>query len=146
MMRRTLEDGENLSHSGRFALAAFLHKAGADAEAIVDAYRGAPDFDESVTRYQVEHITRKDGGQGYEPPDCATLRTHGLCARDGDPKAREPLGRAKDPLCFEEWLRHPLQYLPQEGRVGEPVGGHGPYEGGAGRERYDESARRNAVH
>lgn len=110
MMRRTLEDGENLSHSGRFALAAFLHKAGADAETIVDAYRGAPDFDESVTRYQVEHITRKDGGQGYEPPDCATLRTHGLCAREGDPKARDPAGRARDPLCFEDWLRHPLQY------------------------------------
>ena len=53
-MRRMLEGGENLSHSGRFALAAFLHRVGADFDAIVDAYRGAPDFDESVTRYQVD--------------------------------------------------------------------------------------------
>jgi DNA primase large subunit len=109
-MRRMLERGENLSHSGRFALAAFLHRAGADAETIVDAYRGAPDFDESITRYQVEHITLRDGGRGYEPPECDTLRSHGLCFRDGDPDAAEPADRARDPLCFEERLRHPLQY------------------------------------
>jgi len=111
MMRRTLEDGENLSHSGRFALAAFLHRAGADFEGIVDAYRGAPDFDESVTRYQVEHITSRDDQKGYSPPDCATLRSHGLCAREGDPGAHDPARRrSRDPLCFEEFLRNPIQY------------------------------------
>jgi DNA primase large subunit len=109
-MQRTLEHGENLSHSGRFCLAAFLHRAGADAETIVDAYRGAPDFDESITRYQVEHITQRDGGRGYEPPECGTLRSHGLCVREGDPGATTPVDRARDPLCFEEFLRHPLQY------------------------------------
>jgi DNA primase large subunit len=109
-MRRTLQQGENLSHAGRFALAAFLHRAGADAETIVDAYRGAPDFDESITRYQVEHITQHDGGAGYTPPECETLRSHGLCARDGDPTAAEPRDRQRDPLCFEERLHHPLQY------------------------------------
>jgi DNA primase large subunit len=109
-MRRMMEGGENLSHSGRFALAAFLHRAGANYDAIVDAYRGAPDFDESVTRYQVEHITRRDDGRGYEPPDCATLRTHGLCFREGDPQARDPAQRRPDRLCFEERLRKPLQY------------------------------------
>jgi len=109
-MRRMLEAGENLSHAGRFALAAFLHRVGADAETIVDAYRGAPDFDESVTRYQVEHITTKDGGRGYEPPECETLRSHGLCFREGDPAAAEPTDRAKDPRCFDDALRHPVQY------------------------------------
>jgi DNA primase large subunit len=109
-MRRMLEAGENLSHSGRFALAAFLHRAGADFETIVDAYRGAPDFDESITRYQVEHITQREGGRGYEPPECETLRSHGLCFREGDPSAKQPSDRAQDPLCFEPFLRHPLQY------------------------------------
>jgi DNA primase large subunit len=109
-MRRSLQKGENLSHAGRFALAAFLHRAGADPETIVDAYRGAPDFDESITRYQVEHITQRDGGVGYEPPECDTLRSHGLCVREGDPTADTPVDRARDPLCFEERLRHPLQY------------------------------------
>jgi DNA primase large subunit len=114
-MQRTLEAGENLSHAGRFALAAFLHRVGADFETIVDAYRGAPDFDESVTRYQVEHITHHDGGAGYEPPECDTLRSHGLCARDGDPTAPLAPDRLRDPLCHEEWLRHPLQYYRTKG-------------------------------
>ncbi len=109
-MRRMLESGENLSHSGRFALAAFLHRGGADFETIVDAYRGAPDFDESVTRYQVEHITHKDGGRGYEPPTCETLRSHGLCFREGDPSAPQEADRRRDPLCFEPRLQHPVQY------------------------------------
>jgi DNA primase large subunit len=109
-MRRSLQKGENLSHAGRFALATFLHRAGADSETIVDAYRGAPDFDESITRYQVEHITQHSGGTGYEPPECETLRSHGLCAREGDPSAESSVDRAPDPLCFEERLRHPLQY------------------------------------
>ncbi len=128
-MRRTLEAGENLSHAGRFALAAFLHRAGADFETIVDAYRGAPDFDESVTRYQVEHITHHDGGAGYEPPECDTLRSHGLCFRDGDPSAGAAADRARDPLCHEAWLRHPLQYYrTRGGKVSAPDAP--PAEGG----------------
>ncbi len=136
-MRRTLESGENLSHAGRFALAAFLHRAGADEETIVDSYRGAPDFDEAITRYQVEHITHRDGGRGYEPPECATLRSHGLCLREGDPSAPAPIDRARDPRCFEESLRHPLQYYRQRGgRVREDPDRDGPTtrEGAGGRD------------
>ena len=117
-MRRTLEAGENLSHSGRFALAAFLHKVGADAETIVDAFRGAPDFDEGVTRYQVDHISRRDDGRGYEPPTCDTLRTHGLCARDGDPTAKAAADRERDARCFDPALRHPVQYYRWAGAGG----------------------------
>jgi DNA primase large subunit len=117
MMRRTLQAGENLSHAGRFALAAFLHRAGASQETLVDAYRGAPDFDEGITRYQVEHITRHNGGVGYEPPECAKLRSHGLCFREGDPKAATEVDRQRDPLCFDERLRHPMQYYRWRGGV-----------------------------
>jgi DNA primase large subunit len=109
-MRRMLNSGENLSHAGRFALAAFLHRVGADAETIVDAYRGAPDFDESITRYQVEHITRHDDGRGYTPPECATLRAHGLCFREGDPTAPTAADQGRDRLCFEDRLARPIQY------------------------------------
>ncbi|NNN17263.1 MAG: hypothetical protein HKL79_02730, partial [Thermoplasmata archaeon] len=153
-MRRVLEHGENLSHAGRFALAAFLHRAGADLETIVDAYRGAPDFDESITRYQIDHITHRDGGKGYEPPECATLRTHGLCTREGDPAGPTPMDRARDPLCFEPFLRHPLQYYRlrggrvleggegrEDGRspTGRPGGGSGT---GSGPERTPSTDRR----
>ena len=109
-MRRMLQDGENLSHAGRFALAAFLHRVGANGETIVDAYRGAPDFDESVTRYQVEHITQRDGGRGYSVSECATLVSHGLCFKDGDRASKVPAEQLADPLCHEPFLRHPLQY------------------------------------
>ncbi|HXQ93577.1 MAG TPA: hypothetical protein VN864_00175 [Thermoplasmata archaeon] len=114
-MRRMLESGENLSHAGRFALAAFLHRVGADPETIVDAYRGAPDFDESITRYQVEHITGRDDGRGYTPPECATLRAHGLCFRDGDPAAATAEDRSRDPRCFDETLARPIQYYLRRG-------------------------------
>jgi DNA primase large subunit len=125
-MQRTLERGDNLSHAGRFCIVTFLHRSGASFETIVDAFRGAPDFDESVTRYQVEHITLHDGGRGYEPPECDTLRSHGLCAREGDPDAPQPGDRQRDPICYEPTLRHPLQYYRRRG--GTPVV---PGEGGA---------------
>jgi DNA primase large subunit len=148
-MRRTLEAGENLSHAGRFALAAFLHRVGADEETIVDAYRGAPDFDESITRYQVEHITHRDNGRGYEPPECETLRSHGLCVRDGDPGAPAPVDRGRDPLCFEPWLRHPLQYYRERGGS-VPVRGEDESPGpatppGAGRGTYGALAPRRST-
>ncbi|MCI4373600.1 MAG: hypothetical protein L3K02_08175 [Thermoplasmata archaeon] len=144
-MRRTLQKGENLSHAGRFALAAFLPRAGADAETIVDAYRGAPDFDESITRYQVEHITHHAGGVGYEPPECETLRSHGLCAREGDATAESPADRSRDPLCFEERLRHPLQYYRLRGGTvverGDPETGPPSTPTGGARDRPGSRAR-----
>jgi len=126
-MRRMLEKGENLSHSGRFALAAFLHRVGADFDTIVDAYRGAPDFDEGISRYQIEHITQRDAGRGYEPPTCETLRSQGLCFRDGDPTAETPADRARDPRCFDPNLVRPTQYYRLKGgaAVERPAAGAG---------------------
>ncbi len=128
-MQRSLQAGENLSHAGRFALAAFLHRVGADFETIVDAYRGAPDFDESITRYQVEHITLRDQGMGYAVPECDTLRSHGLCAREGDPTATHEIDRASDPRCFDPKLRHPLQYYRWRGGQEVARGDEPPSEG-----------------
>ena len=127
-MRRILQDGENLSHAGRFALAAFLHRAGADTETIVDAYRGAPDFDESVTRYQVDHITQRNGGVGYEVPVCASIRSHGLCFRDGDPGSPIPADREKDPTCARPTLQHPMQYYRWRGGAPPEVSKDGAEE------------------
>jgi len=75
-----LQRGENLSHFARFALAAFLVNAGWDVGQIVDLFRNAPDFDEKVTRYQVEHIAgKRGGGRRYTPPSCERMRQEGLC-------------------------------------------------------------------
>jgi DNA primase large subunit len=141
-MRRALDGGENLSHAGRFALAAFLFRAGADTDTIVDAFRGAPDFDEGVTRYQVEHITSRDGGKGYEPPECATIRSHGLCVWDGDPTAPSPADRLPDRLCHEPWLTHPMKYYrTRAGGAGAPPAGGGAGASGTGGAAPGESAR-----
>ncbi|HLN51373.1 MAG TPA: hypothetical protein VK455_04905 [Thermoplasmata archaeon] len=149
-MQRTLERGENLSHAGRFCLAAFLHRAGADFETIVDAYRGAPDFEESVTRYQVEHIVSRNEGLGYEPAQCDTLRSHGLCVREGDPTATVPVDRASDEVCFRPTLKHPLQYYRIKGGVtleratdgeGRVTSGPAP-DTSASRERTPSTGRR----
>ena len=60
----------------------------------------APDFDEGITRYQVEHITLRDEGSGYDPPECETLRAHGLCIREGDPTSNVPSRPAQRPALL----------------------------------------------
>jgi len=97
---RTLYDaissGRHLSHIGRFALTSFLINTGMTTENVVNLFRALSDFDERMTRYQVEHIAGTRGSRTkYIPPRCATLRTHGVC-----------LGM--DEICRK--IRHPLAY------------------------------------
>ncbi|QYZ78360.1 DNA primase regulatory subunit PriL [Methanofollis formosanus] len=86
--------GTNLTHMGRFALTAFLHNIGLSTEQIAEVFQRAPDFDLSMTMYQVEHISGRSGTE-YTPPSCATMRTYGICVH-------------KNALC--ELVSHPLSY------------------------------------
>ncbi|QSZ66449.1 DNA primase regulatory subunit PriL [Methanofollis aquaemaris] len=86
--------GTNLSHMGRFALTAFLHNIGLTTTQIAEVFQRAPDFDLSITMYQVEHISGRSGTE-YTAPSCATMRTYGLCVH-------------KNALC--ETMSHPLSY------------------------------------
>jgi len=72
------KEGENLSHFSRFALVSYLLKAGWEEEQIIDIFRNQPDFKESKTRYQVEHISK----HSYLPPSCSSLKERGLCVAD----------------------------------------------------------------
>ncbi len=92
---RNLEEGMNIPHSARFAVTAFLLNAGLSVEEVIELYRNSPDFNESMTRYQVEHIAGVRGGTRYTAPSCATMRTYGNCV-------------GKDELC--EKVSHPLSY------------------------------------
>lgn len=92
-----IQEGENVSHSGRFALTTFLHAIGMDAEQILSLFSTAPDFDEHKSRYQIEHITGKTSGTEYTPPECRTMKTYGICINE-------------DSLCRREWMTHPLKY------------------------------------
>ncbi len=89
--------GENLPHSGRFALVAFLHSIGMSSDEILHLFASSPDFDESKSRYQIEHITGKISGTEYIPPECSTMKSYGICFEE-------------DSLCRKEWMTHPLKY------------------------------------
>ena len=75
-----LDRGENLPHSGRFLLAAYLLAKGQSVEQIVPLFKNAPDYNERVTRYQLEHIAGSSGkGTKYSCPSCDKLRSENLC-------------------------------------------------------------------
>lgn len=72
--------GENTPHVARFAITTYLLKTGWDVERIVDLFRSSPDFNEKITRYQVQHIAGQIGGKKeYSVPSCETMNSWGLC-------------------------------------------------------------------
>jgi len=78
--------GHHLSHIARFTLTTFLVNIGMPTEKIIDIFRASSDFNERMTRYQVEHIAGKRGSRTkYKPPKCDMSKTYGLCV--GDDKA-----------------------------------------------------------
>ncbi len=83
------ERGENMSHQERFTLAAYLLRVGWSVDRVVDLFRSAPDFKERVARYQVSHIAKG----GYNPPNCETLRSWGICVEDCGVKSPLSYGR-----------------------------------------------------
>jgi DNA primase large subunit len=88
--------GRRASHMERFALTSFLVNIGMPIEEMVAFYTDVTDFDESLTRYQIEHIAGLKGNRTkYTPPTCNTLRTHGVC-------------RNPDNICKR--INHPLTY------------------------------------
>ncbi|MEM4727939.1 MAG: DNA primase large subunit PriL [Candidatus Bathyarchaeia archaeon] len=93
---RTLTAGGRLSHTARFTPASFLVNIGMEPERIVQLFVSTSDFNEGLTRYQIEHISGLRGSRTrYTPPNCMTMRTHGICHNP-------------DNLCGK--VKHPLSY------------------------------------
>ena len=75
--------GKHLSHHARFALATFLINIGLDVNSVVNVFRKLPDFDETIAKYQVEHLAGLRGSRKkYKPYNCDTMRTLGLCIEE----------------------------------------------------------------
>lgn len=75
-----LEKGENLPHSGRFMLATFLLARGQSIEQIAPLFKNAPDYNEKITLYQLNHLSGGSGsGTQYNCPSCEKLKTQSLC-------------------------------------------------------------------
>jgi DNA primase large subunit len=88
--------GRHLSHVGRFTLTSFLINVGMPPDKVVELFRSFSDFNERMTRYQVEHIAGEKGSRTrYIPPKCDTLKTHSVCLNPDD-------------LCRK--VHHPLAY------------------------------------
>ncbi len=88
--------GENISHFANFAFAAFLSNAGFEPQEILRFYANRPDFNERVARYQAEHIAGLRGSRTkYMTPSCSTMKTNGLCVKDG-----MLCGGVRNPLAY----------------------------------------------
>lgn len=75
-----LKKGENLPHYGRFLLTTYLVNIGSSIEDILSLYSRSPDFNERISKYQIEHIAGLRGGRvKYSSPSCRTLITHSFC-------------------------------------------------------------------
>jgi DNA primase large subunit len=86
----------HLSHLGRFTLTSFLVSIGLTSEKVNELFKSFSDYNERLTRYQIEHIAGERGSRTkYTPPQCTTLKTHGICVNSDD-------------LC--RTIRHPLAY------------------------------------
>jgi DNA primase large subunit len=72
--------GENLPHSARVMLATYMLAIGKPIDEIVMMYQNAPDFNEKITRYQVEHLAGLKGSRTkYSVPSCEKLLNENLC-------------------------------------------------------------------
>ncbi len=74
----TLKRGENLPHTARWTLTIYLLKTGSSEKDIIRLFSTSPDYDEKVTRYQVEYIEKKK----YNMPSCRLIDSNGLCVYD----------------------------------------------------------------
>lgn len=72
---RDLRESGELSHERRLHLASFLLRAGVPIETVVSLFTMASDFNERVTRYQVEYLARNR----YLPFCCRKARLKGIC-------------------------------------------------------------------
>lgn len=98
---QAMSAGRHLSHIGRFTLTSFLVNIGMSPENVVELFRRFSDYNERMTRYQVEHIAGEKGSRTrYAPPKCDTLETHGVCINPDEicQKVRHPLGYYKRKL------------------------------------------------
>lgn len=91
-----LSQGVNVNHYGRLFLASMARTLGLPTANCVDFFRHAPDFSESVTTYQVEHVYQHE----YTPSGCAKLKLNHNC----------PVSVGDDRLCDQTWMDHPLKY------------------------------------
>ena len=90
-----LANGVNVNHFGRVTLASISAKLALPEESCIGFFRGALDFNEGTTTYQVNHVYNGE----YTPASC------------GNPKQSQLSVPGDDRLCDISWMDHPLKYI-----------------------------------
>lgn len=100
-----LKKGENLSHYGRFLLTTYLLNIGSSIEDILSLFSRSPDFNEKLSKYQIEHLSGIRGGHvKYITPQCRTLITHDFCFKTKDCKEIiNPLQFGRNNIQSTKW-------------------------------------------
>ncbi|MEM4976934.1 MAG: hypothetical protein QXT64_06405, partial [Desulfurococcaceae archaeon] len=102
-MKKLLEDcrnGINLSHNARVALAAYMLNVGYSVDEVVEVFKTQPDYNERITRYQVDYIASYDGeGKPLLPYSCTKMKELGMCVAECGVK--NPLNHNKKRSGFE---------------------------------------------
>lgn len=76
----SLTRGENLSHAARVMLATYLLATDKSVDEIISVFQNAPDYNEKITRYQIEHLAGSKGSRTkYSVPSCQKLQSQNLC-------------------------------------------------------------------
>ncbi|MHA1819914.1 MAG: hypothetical protein ACTSU2_17210 [Promethearchaeota archaeon] len=127
------ENGVNLTHNERLHIAFFYANVGYSVEETVDVFRTLPDFDEDITRYNVEFSRAINGkGKKYRVFGCDKLRSNSLCMAD-DPKygdeicskgvkrkGEDTYTKIKSPLDYIFWKRVYLSHERKQQRKYTP--------------------------
>jgi len=75
-----LRNNAHLTHHQRFAVATFLLNIGASIDYVLNLMKFAPDYDERIARYQIEHLAGLRGGRKqYRVYSCDKMKVLGLC-------------------------------------------------------------------
>ncbi len=99
----TARSNHHLSHIERFTLTSFLVNIGMSSENVNEIFKTFSDYNERLTRYQIEHIAGERGSAThYTPPQCSLLQTHGVC-------------KNMDDLCRRVY--HPLAYYKRKQKL-----------------------------
>jgi DNA primase large subunit len=73
---------------------------GKQTDEVVELFKNAPDFNEKITRYQVEHLAGTKGSRvKYSVPSCEKLRNENLCF------ATEDCAGIINPVQFGRWKK-----------------------------------------
>lgn len=79
---QSLSKGENPPHSARFLLATYMLSIGKSVDEVCVFFESAPDYNERITRYQVEHLAGMRGsGTKYTCPSCEKVASDNNCFR-----------------------------------------------------------------